>query len=136
MSIILVGGIDRLGEQYRKEAEELGMDLSIFSQAKQSMGNKIKHADAVVIFTNKVSHQARHEAFNTAKKQGIPVFMHHACGVCTLRECLNCLSLILQAGTKTHTNPGKESHNRHGETEHDQRGTVRRSSGNHHRACR
>jgi hypothetical protein len=94
MSIILVGGMDRLGEKYLKEAKDLGMDLRIFSQAKQNMGSRIKHADAVVIFTNKVSHQARHDAFNAAKKQGIPVFMHHTCGVCTLRECLNCLKIM------------------------------------------
>jgi hypothetical protein len=111
MSIVLVGGMDRLGGQYRKEAERLGMNLRIFSQAEQGMGTKIKNADAVVIFTNKVSHQARHEAFTSAKKMGIPVFMHHACGVCTLRECLNCLSLTYQSADKTHTSPGKEERN-------------------------
>ena len=94
MSIILVGGMDRLGEKYQEVAKDLGMDLHIFSQAKHNMGSKIKHADAVVIFTNKVSHQARRGAFNAAKKQGIPVFMHHACGVCSLRECLNCLQIM------------------------------------------
>lgn len=94
MSIILVGGMDRLGEKYQKEAKELDMDLHIFSQAKHNMGSRIKHADAVVIFTNKVSHQARHDAFSAAKKQGIPVIMHHACGVCTLRECLKCLMIM------------------------------------------
>lgn len=94
MSIVLVGGMDRLGEKYREVARDLGMDLRIFSQAKQNLGSRIKHADAVVIFTNKVSHHARHEAFNAAKKQGIPVVMHHACGVCTLRDCLNCLSIM------------------------------------------
>jgi len=96
MSIILVGGMDRLGEQYLKEAKKQGMNLRIFRRAEQNMGSKIRHADAVVIFTNKVSHQARNEAVSAAKKQGIPVFMHHACGVCTLRECLNCVSLIQQ----------------------------------------
>lgn len=110
MSIVLVGGMDRLGGQYRKEAERLGMSLRIFSQAEQGMGSKIKHADAVVIFTNKISHQARHEAFSAARKVGIPVFMHHTCGVCTLRECLNCLSLTYQSADKTHTNTEKEGH--------------------------
>ena len=94
MSIILVGGMDRLGGQYRKEARLQGMDLQIFSQAASGMGAKIKNADAVVIFTNKVSHQAKNEAFTAAKKCGIPVFMHHACGVCTLRECLKCLKVM------------------------------------------
>ena len=110
MSIILVGGMDRLGEQYLKEAKKQGMNLRIFSRAEQNMGSKIRHADAVVIFTNKVSHQARNEAVSAAKKQGIPVFMHHACGVCTLRECLNCVSLIQQQpASVTCSQSGKEA---------------------------
>jgi hypothetical protein len=95
MSIVLVGGMDRLGGQYRREAEHLGMNLRIFSQAEQGMGTKIKNADAVVIFTNKVSHRAKNEACAAAKNSGIPVFMHHACGVCTLRECLKCLKIMI-----------------------------------------
>ena len=83
--------MDRLGEQYQKEAKSHGMRLHIFSQAGLNMANKIKHADAVVIFTNKVSHKALNEALTAAKKQGVPVYMHHACGVCTLRQCLTCL---------------------------------------------
>jgi hypothetical protein len=31
---------------------------------------------------------------NAAKLNNIPVFMHHSCGVCTLRDCLNCLLII------------------------------------------
>ncbi len=100
MSIVLVGGMDRLGEKYHKEAKKQGMRLQIFSQADNNMACRIKAADAVVIFTNKVSHQARHEAFSAAKKLGIPVFMHHACGVSTLRECLNYLSLMGESQKK------------------------------------
>ena len=33
MSIILVGGMDRLGNRYLEAAKDLGMDLRIFSQA-------------------------------------------------------------------------------------------------------
>jgi len=91
MSVVLVGGMDRLGNQYRKEAKRMGMELRIFSQSEQDMGGKIANAKAVVIFTNKVSHQARNEAVAAAKRRGIPLYMHHACGVCTLRECLKCL---------------------------------------------
>lgn len=94
MGIVLVGGMDRLGEQYQNEARRFGRELHIFSQDDASVCSKIKKAEAVVIFTNKVSHQARHRAVNTAKKEGVPVFMHHSCGVCSLRECLNCLEII------------------------------------------
>lgn len=110
MSIVLVGGMDRLGEQYQQEARKQGMALKIFSQAGQQMGSKIKYADAVVIFTNKVSHHARNEAMLAAKKHGIPVFMHHTCGVCTLRECLQCIRLIQQPGNLPCKTAGKERH--------------------------
>lgn len=108
MSIALIGGMDRLGEQYLKEARRLGMELRIFSQSEKNLGTKIGNMDAVVIFTNKVSHQARNEALNSAKKRGIPVFMHHACGVCTLRECLNCLHVALCQNSTNATTGGRE----------------------------
>jgi hypothetical protein len=98
MSIVLVGGMDRLGEQYRAEAKRHGVDIKIFSQDEQGLCAKIKNSDGVVIFTNKVSHQARNRAFRTAKNEGIPVLMHHSCGVCSLGECLNCLEIIGKQG--------------------------------------
>ncbi len=78
MSIVLVGGMDRLGEKYHKEAKKQGMRLQIFSQADNNMAGRIKAADAVVIFTNKVSHQARNEAFSAAKKLGITGNQHYS----------------------------------------------------------
>jgi len=91
MSVVLVGGMDRLGNQYRKEAKRMGMELRIFNQSENDLEGKIGRAEAVVIFTNKVSHQARNQAVAAAKRRGIPLFMQHGCGVCTLRECLKCL---------------------------------------------
>ena len=94
MSIALIGGMDRLEQQYLKEAEKLGVELRVFSIAMKDIGAKLKHSEAVVIFTNKVSHRARNAAMNAAKAHHIPVFIHHACGVCTLRECLKCIMII------------------------------------------
>jgi hypothetical protein len=94
MSIILVGGMDRLNEQYRREAVRHGTDIQIFNQDDRGMCSKIKNSEGVVIFTNKVSHQARNRAVSAAKLEGIPVLMYHSCGLCSLRECLNCLEII------------------------------------------
>lgn len=91
MSIVLIGGMDRLEKQYVKEAEKLGMDLRVFTRAENGIASKLKNTDAVVIFTNKVSHRAKNDAMSAARTHDIPVFMHHACGVCTLRECLKCI---------------------------------------------
>jgi hypothetical protein len=100
MCIALIGGMDRLEPQYMKEADKLGMELRVFTKAETGIASKLKHADAVVIFTNKVSHRARNEAMNAVRTNNIPVFMHHACGVCTLRDCLKCIHVINRNGGK------------------------------------
>ena len=91
MSITLVGGMDRLAKHYLGEAKKQGMKLTIFSQAHPGMENKIGKSDALVLFTNMVSHKARNAAVAAAKKQEIPIYQFHSCGLCTLRDCLNCI---------------------------------------------
>jgi hypothetical protein len=91
MRISLIGGIDRLQRHYRQEAEKLGVDLRIFSRYETNFSAKIRHTEAVVIFTSKVSHNARNEVMGVAHSNNIPVFMSHNCGVCALREYLNCV---------------------------------------------
>ncbi len=91
MSIVLIGGMDRLAQHYRQEARKHGHQLTIYNTAHSRIASSIQRADAVVLFTNKVSHRARNEAVDSAKKQGIPIFMFHSCGLCTLRNCFACL---------------------------------------------
>ena len=44
-----------------------------------------------------VSHNARHEVMRAARRHNIPLYQCHSCGICTLRDCLNCL--VVQAPT-------------------------------------
>ena len=89
MCIALIGGMDRLERNYINEAERLGIELKVFTKSEIGIASKVRNVDAVVIFTNKVSHRAKREVIDTAKKNNIPVFMHHSCGICTLRDCLS-----------------------------------------------
>jgi hypothetical protein len=91
MSIALIGGMDRLERHYITEAENLGISLKVFTKSESGLTSKIKNMDMIVIFTNKVSHRARKEVLTATKSRNIPVFMYHSCGICTLRDCLNCL---------------------------------------------
>lgn len=91
MSIALVGGMDRLERHYYSEAEKLGIELRVFNKPETGINSKINNVDAVVIFTNKVSHRARREAMTAAKSKNIPVLMYHSCGICTIRNCFSCL---------------------------------------------
>ncbi|HOP41123.1 MAG TPA: DUF2325 domain-containing protein [Geobacteraceae bacterium] len=83
--------MDRLERQYLEEAIKLGIDLRVFTRHETGINSKIRNVDAVVIFTNKVSHQVRKQAMNMAKSNDIP-------GFCTLKECLECLGEIKKGG--------------------------------------
>jgi hypothetical protein len=99
MCVALIGGMDRLKRHYINEAKRAGVELKVFNRPQALLSSRIRHADAVVIFTNKVSHRARKEAQSVMREQGVPVLMVHACGVCTLRDCLKCLKR-LQGGSR------------------------------------
>ncbi len=93
MSIALIGGMDRLERHYIAEAARMGIDLRVFTRQEANIGSKIKNADAMVIFTNKVSHKVKAQAIKEAKANNIPVYLQHSCGVCSLRSCLDCLMI-------------------------------------------
>lgn len=94
MCIAVIGGVRRLEPHYLREAERMGIELRLFNDPGRDVTDKLHRTDAMIIFTNMVSHKARRLAQKAARLHDIPVFMHHACGVCTLRECLGCLMLL------------------------------------------
>ncbi|MCS7164532.1 MAG: DUF2325 domain-containing protein [Thermodesulfovibrio sp.] len=98
MSIILVGGMDRLERHYIKEAIQRGINLKVFTKPTKNIEKKIGKVDAIFIFTDKVSHSVRKEIINFARAKGIPFFMYHSCGICTFRKCLDCLQKIKKEG--------------------------------------
>ncbi len=91
MCIAVVGGMTRLKAHYHQEAGKFGIDLKLFNTLSPGMGAKLKNVDAVVLFTNKVSHTARREVVQAVRRHDIPLYQFHSCGLCTLRDCLNCL---------------------------------------------
>jgi len=96
MCIAVIGGMDRLQRHYREEAARTGIELRSFNGPAAHLGARLKRVDALVIFTGKVSHRARNEAMQAARAGNIPVFQVHSCGVCALRDCLNCLQINLK----------------------------------------
>lgn len=88
MCVALVGGMDRLERVYEQEAERFGVKLKVYTKITRNLGEKIGSADAVIVFTNKVSHTSKREVMNEAKRHNLRVMQCHACGVCSLRQCL------------------------------------------------
>jgi len=90
--------MDRLEPHYIDEARKLGVKSKIFSSLAADLGRRIQNSEALVVFTSKVSHQARHRAVGIAKSRSVPVYQCNQCGVCALRKCLNGLrEAVLEA---------------------------------------
>jgi len=90
-SIALVGGMNRLEHHYKDEATRFGVVLLVFNESGVQVDSGIRNSDAVVIFTNKVSHSLKIKAVKIAKARNIPVFYYNTCGIHALRGCLECL---------------------------------------------
>lgn len=57
MCVAVIGGMDRLERHYREEAKRAGIELRVFNRPEVDLGDKLKHVDALLIFTGKVSHR-------------------------------------------------------------------------------
>ncbi len=98
MSIMLLGGMDRLTEHYENEAKRMGVRLKVYTKGAKNITKKIGKVDAILIFTDKIAHSVKQEVGNYAKLKKIPCFMVHSCGLCTLRKCLEHLKKLNQNG--------------------------------------
>lgn len=67
MNIALIGGIDRLEQHYIEEGIRAGIDVRVFNSTEPNIGVKLRQSDAVVIFTNKVSHRVKKQAVSAAR---------------------------------------------------------------------
>lgn len=91
MCIVVIGGMDRLAPHYMEEAKRLGISLRVFKSFERGIEQKLCNSDGVVLFTGKISHAARRAAVHATRRHNIPLYQFHACGLCTLRDCLRCL---------------------------------------------
>ena len=57
MSIVIVGGHDRMVAQYKKICKSYKCKCKVFTQMEADFGKKIGCPDLLVLFTNTVSHK-------------------------------------------------------------------------------
>lgn len=91
-TVVVIGGMGRLGRHYVEEAGSRGVALKVFNECPSGLFARIGNAMALILFTNKVSHRARRETVSAARSRRIPVLMCHSCGICSFRNCLDCLT--------------------------------------------
>ncbi|MDR0838638.1 MAG: DUF2325 domain-containing protein [Oscillospiraceae bacterium] len=90
MSVVIIGGHDRMVGRYRDICREYDYTSKVYTQSKTDMEGLIGNPDLIVLFTNPVSHEMVKIAKKVAARREITLIQSH-CG------SANALKTILEA---------------------------------------
>jgi hypothetical protein len=88
MSVVIVGGQDRMHCQYKDICKEFGCKAKVFTQNKCNLDCLIGNPDLIVLFTNPVSHGMANIAKKEAANRGIALVQSHSGSGNALRTIL------------------------------------------------
>lgn len=88
MSIVIVGGHDRMVCQYKKICKEYYCKAKVFTQMSGSLKNMIGSPDLLILFTNTVSHKMVRCAVEEAEKCNADIVRCHTSSGSALNEIL------------------------------------------------
>lgn len=79
MSVVVVGGNDRMAGRYKDICEGAGCRAKVFTQMPSDFAGKIGRPDLILVFTGTCSHKMLGTVKTSSSKHGIPV-EHIRCG--------------------------------------------------------
>ena len=88
MSVVIVGGHDRMVCRYQKICRNYRCKAKIFTQMSANMDKQIGTPDLFILFTNTVSHKMVKPAVDEAKRKKIHVVRSHTSSGAALESIL------------------------------------------------
>ena len=89
MSVVIIGGHDRMVCQYKKVCKQFNCKAKVFTHMSANLSKQIGSPDLIVLFTNTVSHKMVISASQEAKKNNIPIARIHTSSATALRSVLD-----------------------------------------------
>ena len=89
MSIVIVGGNDKMVTQYKEVCRGYGCKAKVFTQMHGELKRKIGSPDLLILFTGTVSHKMVLCAANEAKRCRARIARSHTSSITALRNILN-----------------------------------------------
>ncbi len=95
MSIVIIGGHDRMVCEYKKICDKYNCKAKVFTQMPGRFKSQIGCPDLLVMFTNTVSHKMVNAAMQEAARKNICIAKSHSSSSSSLKSilethCLNC----------------------------------------------
>ena len=88
MSVVIVGGNERMVCQYEDICKGFGCKAKVFAKEKGAMKKKIGVPDLMILFTSTVSHKMVISVTQEAKKNQIPIARVHTSSATALHAVL------------------------------------------------
>ncbi len=88
MSIVIIGGNDRMVNQYKQLCKCHKCKAKIFTQPDSNLRSKIGQPDIMVLFTNTVCHKMIVTATQEALKKNIKIVRSHSSSAAALKDIL------------------------------------------------
>lgn len=88
MSVVIIGGHDRMVSQYKKICRDYNCKAKVFTQMTANLKDQIGSPDLVILFTNTVSHKMVRCAVAEAERANANVVRCHTSSQNALGEIL------------------------------------------------
>ncbi len=88
MSVVVVGGNDRMATRYKDICKDHNCKAKVFTQMPSDFANKIGCPDLMVVFTNTCSHKMVNTVNTKSEKHNIPIVRIHNASVNALKSVL------------------------------------------------
>ena len=89
MSIVIIGGHDRMVAQYKKICKTYKCKAKVFTQMSGNLSKQIGTPDLSVLFTNTVSHKMVRCAVDEANRCNASIVRCHTSSGCALEDILS-----------------------------------------------
>lgn len=89
MSVVIVGGHDRMVRQYMDICKDYKCKAKVFTQMPGNFKSQIGKADLLVLFTSTVSHIMVNGALQEAEKSDISIARSHSSSSSALKKILS-----------------------------------------------
>lgn len=89
MTVALIGGFDRLKHHYQSTAKERGINLRILTTHTSDLSCKLAQVDAVIMFTDLVSHNSAKKVYKLTRTQNVCLVCSHNSSLTAIRRCLH-----------------------------------------------
>ena len=88
MSVVIVGGNERMVCQYEDVCKSYGCKAKVFVKESGTLKKKLGTPDLLILFTNTVSHKMVISASQEARRNQVPIARVHSSSVSALDQCL------------------------------------------------